>query len=156
VQWNTWCCLSFYCTWLTNSSTDSLIHWLTYSLTHSLTHSLRLTDRPTDQPTLWSIVLLEKQIFTQLVRKLHYVKPEGSLSCSQELATAPYLEPDGSSPYPTNILVLRSIILSSYLSLGLLSGLFPSSFFSQNFVYVSHLPMHHTWPIHIILLIWSL
>jgi len=37
---------------------------------------------------------------TQLVKKFPtFMDPEGSLPCSQEYATGPYLEPDASSPH---------------------------------------------------------
>jgi hypothetical protein len=53
----------------------------------------------------------------------HFMKPEGSLPCSQEPSTGLYPEPDHSS------LSLRSIlILFTHLRLGLPSGLLPSEY----------------------------
>jgi hypothetical protein len=58
----------------------------------------------------------------------HFMEPEVSLLCSQELSTGPYAEPLQFISYHP-ILSLRSIlILSSHLYLGLPSGPFPSGF----------------------------
>jgi hypothetical protein len=51
------------------------------------------------------------------------MEPEGSLSCSQEPATGPYLVHASLTIYVRSIL-----ILSSHLHLGLPSGFFPSGF----------------------------
>jgi hypothetical protein len=54
------------------------------------------------------------------------MEPEGSLPCSQEHATDPYLERDEPSPYlPPNFREVI-VILSSYLgiNLGLPTGVF--------------------------------
>jgi hypothetical protein len=52
------------------------------------------------------------------------MESRGSLPCSQEPSTGPYLKPDRSSPYHPILSLLRSIlILSTHLSLGLPSGL---------------------------------
>jgi hypothetical protein len=57
----------------------------------------------------------------------HFMEPEGTLLCSQEPSTDPYPEPDQSNP--SHPISLRSIlILSTYLRLGLPSGLFPFGF----------------------------
>jgi hypothetical protein len=53
------------------------------------------------------------------------MEPEGSLPCSQELATGPYPKPDQSSPYHP---VLSILILCTHLRIGLPSGLFTSGF----------------------------
>lgn len=52
----------------------------------------------------------------------HFMKPEGSLPCSQMLSTCPYPEPDSSSPHPTILIPsLRStLILPSRLRLQVL------------------------------------
>jgi len=54
------------------------------------------------------------------------MEPEGSLPHSQVLAICPYSEPDQSSPRPHPTSWRSILILSSHLSLGLPSGLFPS------------------------------
>jgi hypothetical protein len=58
------------------------------------------------------------------------MEPEGSVPCSQEPSTGPYLESDESSSYhPILCLSLTAILmLSFHLRLGLPSGLFPSDF----------------------------
>jgi hypothetical protein len=61
----------------------------------------------------------------------HFIKPEGSLPCSQEPSTGPYPVSDRSKSIPSHSILslLRSIsILSTNLYLGLPSGLFPSGF----------------------------
>jgi len=54
--------------------------------------------------TAWSRVLLEKLVVTQSRNSSPFMKPEGSLLCSQEPATNPYPEPDESSPEPPSLL----------------------------------------------------
>jgi hypothetical protein len=76
------------------------------------------------------------------------MEPEGSLPSAQEHATGPYPEQDESSPYHPNSVSLRSVlILSSFLLLNILSGLFPSGLLTFLFS-----PMHATCPFHNILL----
>ena len=80
------------------------------------------------------------------------MEPEGSLPHSQVPATCPYPEPARSSvmpPYPTS---WRSIlILSSHLSLGLRSCLFPSGF-QTHILYTPLIsPVRATCPAHLIL-----
>jgi hypothetical protein len=50
------------------------------------------------------------------------------LPCSQEPAAGPCPKPDESSPLPHRSFLRSILILSSYLRLGFLSGLFPSGF----------------------------
>jgi len=49
------------------------------------------------------------------------MEPEGSLPYSQESAIGPYSEPAESRPHPSS---LKSILISSYLCLGLPNGVF--------------------------------
>jgi len=46
-----------------------------------------------------SIILLEKPLITQLVKKFYFMEPKISLSCSEESTTGPYPEPDASRPH---------------------------------------------------------
>jgi hypothetical protein len=75
-----------------------------------------------------------------------FMEPEGSLSCSQELSTGPYPEPDHSNPYHPTLSIL---ILSTHLCLHLPSGLFPSgvppiSYMHSSPPFVLHaLPLPH-------------
>jgi hypothetical protein len=79
------------------------------------------------------------------------MEPEGSLPHLQVPATCPYPELDRPSPCP-HVTAWRSIlILSSNLRLGIISGLFPSSFFQQNTVYTST-PIRAISTAHLILL----
>ena len=79
------------------------------------------------------------------------MEPESSLPYSQVPATCPYPEPARSSPYPQHPTTWRSILmLSSHLSLGLLSRLFPSGFPYQNPVYASTPPKRAAYPAHLI------
>jgi hypothetical protein len=51
--------------------------------------------------TVWSTVLLEKLPFLSYSRyHLPSMETEGSLPCSQQQATGPYIEPDASNPHP--------------------------------------------------------
>jgi hypothetical protein len=59
----------------------------------------RPTKQPTNQPNPWSRAFLDKPIIPKLVKKSpHFLEPEGSLLCSQQPASCPYLEPVVSSP----------------------------------------------------------
>jgi hypothetical protein len=73
-------------------------------------------------------LLRTRQLCSHSRTSQHFMKPEGSLPCSQQPSTAPYSEPDRSSQY-LPILSLWSIsILSTHVRLGLPSGLFLSGF----------------------------
>jgi hypothetical protein len=56
------------------------------------------------------------------------MESEVSLLYTKELATSPYSEPHESSPHTNDIYIKIQFILSSLLSLGFPSGLFPLSF----------------------------
>jgi hypothetical protein len=71
-------------------------------LTNSLTHSIKQS-------------LLENLIVVQVVKKLPpSMEPEGSLPCSQEPATGPYLKPDDSSPQRHTLFILTPVLISSF------------------------------------------
>ena len=53
------------------------------------------------------------------------MEPAGSLPCSQELATCPCPQPQVSDPHLATLFLEIPILISSYLWLGLPSGLFP-------------------------------
>jgi hypothetical protein len=66
------------------------------------------------------------------------MEPVGSLPCSQEPSTGPYLEPNQSSPYHPILSFLRSVlILSTLLRRGLTSGFFPLAFPTRSYIYSS-------------------
>jgi hypothetical protein len=78
----------------------------------------------------------------------HFMEPGGSLPCSQEPSTGPYSEPDRSNPsHPISIL-----ILSTYLRLGLPSGLFPFGFPTNILYTFLFSPIHATCHVHLILI----
>jgi len=78
------------------------------------------------------------------------MEPEGSLPHSQVSATYLYPGPAGFSPY-SHIPFLKSIlILSSELSLGLSSGLFPSVFPTKTLYTPLFFPIRATCPAHIL------
>jgi len=69
------------------------------------------------------------------------METEGSLPCSQQPATGPYIELHESSPHLPHSISVRSIpVLSFHLRLGLPCGLFPSSFQPKYCMHFSHLP----------------
>jgi hypothetical protein len=106
---------------LTYLHTYLLTCLLTYLLTYSLTHSMQ-------QTPFW-----ESNLFTALQKFLRILwnpKYYRVYSCSPP---APCAEPDRSSPcHPHPISSKSILILSSFLSLGLSSGLLPLRFPQQN------------------------
>ena len=82
------------------------------------------------------------------------MEPERSLPHSQVPATCPYPEPARSSPYPPiHPTSWRSIlILSSHISLGLPSGLFPLSFLTKTLYTPLLSPIRATCPAYLIIL----
>jgi hypothetical protein len=67
------------------------------------------------------------------------MEPEGSLPHSQVLSTFLFPEPAQSSPYPLPTSRNSILILSSHLSLGPRSDLFPSVFTTKT-IHASHRP----------------
>jgi hypothetical protein len=48
---------------------------------------------------MWYIIVLEKLILAKLLKIFHpYMKPEGSLQCSEDPTTEPHLEPAECGP----------------------------------------------------------
>jgi hypothetical protein len=91
------------------------------------------------------------QLCSYLRTSQHFMEPEGSLPCSQELSTGPYPESDRSSPnHP--ILSKIHFNIATHLRLGLPSGLFPSGF-PTNILYAFLLsPIRATFHVHLIFL----
>jgi hypothetical protein len=104
-------------------------------------------------PSPWSRVFLEKLTSSQLVKKFptfygtwRFITAF-TCPCHLSLSWASLIQ--SMPPHPT---AWRSIlILSTYLHLGLPSGLFPSSFPTQT-LYTPPVPIHVTCPAHLILL----
>ena len=81
------------------------------------------------------------------------MEPEGSLPNSQVPATCPYPEPTPSSPSPPYTTSWKSILtLSSYLHLGLPSGIFSSGFSTKTLYAPLFSPIRVTCPAHHIFL----
>jgi hypothetical protein len=57
----------------------------------------------------------------------HFMKPEGSLPCSQQPSSGPYPEPDQSSSYHPIVCQKYILILYTHLHLGLPSVLSPTN-----------------------------
>jgi hypothetical protein len=79
-------------------------------------------------------------------------EPEGPSPCSQEPATGPYPEPSESTLHPQPISLRSNLIPSSYLRLGLRSGLFPLDFTTKTLYISLSSPMRATRSVHLILL----
>ena len=81
------------------------------------------------------------------------MEPDCSLPHTQLSVTCPYLEPDQSSPYASHPTFWRSILLlSSYLGLKLLSGLFPSRFPTKTLYRTLPSPIRTTYITYLIIL----
>jgi len=80
------------------------------------------------------------------------MEPEGPLPRLKVPATCPDPEPVQSSPWPHPTSWKFILILSSYLSLGLPSGLFPSSFPTKTLYALILSPTRATCPAYVILL----
>ena len=125
---------------------------------HRIHNSLPMKPtQPTNQPTLWSTVLSEKLTVLYLVKK--YPVFYGTHRFITAFTTTSHLSLTWAKaissmpPHPTS---WRSIlILSSYLFLGLPSGLFPSGLLTKTLH--AHLlpPMRATCPALSFLLSWS-
>jgi hypothetical protein len=80
-------------------------------------------------------------------------EPEGLSPCSQQPATGPYPEPNESILHASQSVSLRSILIpSSYLRLGLPSGIFPSEFPTKTLYTLLSSPTCVTDSAHFILL----
>jgi hypothetical protein len=71
------------------------------------------------------------------------MEPEASLTCSQQLTTGPYPDPDECSWCQPITFLLRSILILSYLCLGLLVVSFLEAFLPKPCVQSSPLPSLH-------------
>ena len=79
------------------------------------------------------------------------MEPKGSLPFSEVVTTCPYPETDQSvPPHPTALISI--LILSSYLCLGLPSGLCPSGFSTRTLYTPFVFPIRATCPTHFTLL----
>jgi hypothetical protein len=84
----------------------------------------------------------------------HFIKPYGSLPCSQKPATVPIISqiiPVHTTPH--HIFLRYILILSSHLHLGLSSGLFPFGFRTKILHVFPLQPTRATCPAHLIPLI---
>ena len=104
--------------------------------------------------TPWCRVLLEKLTGLQLVKK--FPAFHGTRKFITALTSVCHLSLSWASPiqsiYPHPTSWRSTLILSTHLRLGLLSGLFPSCFPHQGLIHPLSLPIRATWPAHLILL----
>jgi hypothetical protein len=90
---------------------------------------------------------------TSFGNRTNYVapEPEGSSPHSREPATGPYPEPDESTPPPQPISLRSILVPSSYLRLGLPSGLFSSGVPTKTLYTFLSSHIRVTCPTHLIL-----
>jgi hypothetical protein len=101
-------------------------------------------------PTICSWVLSRSERLLSYSRNSeHFMEPNGSLPCSQELATSSCPEPDEFSPYPHPSLT-SIIILSSHSLLCLPSGIFPSALHNRTLYVCVFCPMRAIFPASLI------
>ena len=104
--------------------------------------------------TAWSRVLIEKQTGCPLVKK--HPAFYGTRRFITAITSARHLPLSWASSIQSILTHTTSwksfLILSSNLSLGLPCGLFPSDFHHQNSEYASPIPIHATYPTHLIIL----
>jgi hypothetical protein len=97
-------------------------------------------------------VLSEKlTVLSESKNYQYFMEPEGSLPHSQQPFTCPYAEPDQSSPCPCSSSLKSILILSSYIGLGLVSGLFSSGLSTRTLYAPLLSPMHATCSDHLII-----
>jgi hypothetical protein len=77
---------------------------------------------------------------------------EFSMTCSQQLATGLYPEPDQCSPYTHYISVRSILILFALVRQGLASDLFPSGFPIKTLYALIFSPIIATCPVHLTLM----
>ena len=106
-----------------------------------------LTNRSLDRPTNVLISQRNGQCVAQSINSLPVMEPEASLLCLQD--TSIYLQPDWSSPRPSNPIYLKLILIfSSHLRLGLQSVPFHSRL-RIKILYAFLLLIHATRPAHL-------
>ena len=152
VQWCSWgmwlcVCLSLEdATWLDLVSAGSMLLWIagthsdyTVSEPEGLTWTHWLTDQlSTKRIHPHCTVLHEKLVVPDIVKKIPAFYGTRRLITASIWAPArAYPEPDESTPMQSYPIFL---ILSSHSHLHFLSGLFPSRFITNIFMYVSFLP----------------
>lgn len=80
------------------------------------------------------------------------MEAEVLLPQSQMHPTSLYSEPYRHSPYPHPTFLRPILILSSYLHMGLLSGLLPAGILTKTLYTTLLSPIHATFPAHLLLL----
>lgn len=101
----------------------------------------------------WSRVFLVNLIVlpaSQESSPATFYKLGDSLSCSNELPVGPYPAPDESRPLYNPFYVRSILMLSSYLRLDILSGIFPSDFLIKILYAFLICPVRATYRTHLI------